>query len=152
MMLGEEAWESLKARATIMAQAHRNEDGQVDWPQFHTDPEGLVMLEQIQVAVARSFRRFEPRKDWMLVVLNSNPNSVSIGPNVFIPKNADEKVQFAFTQTHLSTVLLAFFDSTRLEVFVEARTKVFEAKWGVKPQKVFGPFFVELLSLSQRFG
>ena len=152
LMLGEEVWENLRARATLLAQEHKDEEGMVDWASFHTDPEGFLILEQIQVAIARSFRRFEPRKDWMLVVLNSNPNSISIGPNAFVPKSSDEKVQFAFTQQHLSTVLLALFEHVRLENFDDARTKAFETKWGVKPQKVFGPFFVELLGLSQRVG
>ena len=152
LMLGEEVWESLKARATLLAQEYRDEEGMVDWPNFHASPEAYDILEQVLVAVARSFRRFEPRKDWMLVVLNSTPNSISMGTNVFVPKGNDEKVQFAFTQMHLSTLLLAMFDPVKLETFDEPRELAFEKKWGVKPQKVFGPFFVELLGLSQRLG
>ena len=150
MMLGEEEFESQKARATLLAQKFRGEDGMIDWIGFHAAPAGQAIIEHILVAIARSFRRFEPRKDWFLVVLNSTPNSVSVGPSAFAPKNPNEKVQYAFSESHMCAILSALFDSVRLDTFDDARTKAFTVKWGIGPDKIFGPFFVELLALSQR--
>jgi hypothetical protein len=152
MMVGEETHEDLRHRAALAAERHRTPEAMVDWPAFYEDAEAMAVFEQVLVTIARSFRRFEPRKDWFLIVMNSNPSTVSVAPNVFIAKKPEDKVLREFSEAHMCRLFKALFATHRPETFDPARRKAFTEQWGTEPDKVFGPLFVELLALCNQAG
>lgn len=149
MIVGEEPYDMLRGRVNRAAERHRNEDGLVDWPGFYADDETRAVFEELLVTIARSFRRFEPRKDWFLIIMNSSPSSVSTASNAFIPKRPEDKVLREFSEAHMVRLFRALFASCRIETFTPERRAAFLEKWGSEPEKVFGPLFVSLAALAQ---
>ena len=152
MMLGEDTHEEMKSRCTWLVERNRDEAGLIDWPRYFADPESRQVIEQVLVTVARSFRRFEPRKDWFLIVMNSSPSAVSLGSSVFVPKRQEDKVTRGFNDIHMVRLFEAMFASMRSETFDPERRKAFVERWGSEPEKIFGPLFVEILRMSQHVG
>jgi len=148
MILGEEVHEELRTRCTLLIECHRNEEGLIDWQSYFHDAESYYILEQVLVTVARSFRRWEPRKDWFLIVMNSNPASLSLGSSAFVPRRPEDKLTQSFTEIHVCRLLEALFAGMRPEDFEGERRTAFRQRWGSEPEKVFGPLFVELKRLS----
>lgn len=148
MILGEEVHEELRTRCTLIVECHRNGEGLIDWPGYFEDPESHYILEQILVTVARSFRRWEPRKDWFLIVMNSNPASLSLGSSAFVPRRPEDKMTHSFTEAHACHLLEALFARMRPEDFDDERRETFRQRWGSDPEKIFGPLLVELKRLS----
>lgn len=150
MIVGDEPFDGLRTRANEAAERHRTPEGMVAWDDFYRDFDVMQVFEQIAVAIARSFRRFEPRKDWFLIIMNSSPSSISTASNAFIPKKAEDKVTREFSEAHMVRMFVALFSEFRLETFTPERRDVFMERWGSDPEKVFGPLFVSLLSMAQQ--
>ncbi len=149
MIIGEEPYELLRNRASKAAERHRTEDGLVSWPEFYADSDVRAIFEEILVTMARSFRRFEPRKDWFLIIMNSSPSSISTASNAFIPKRPEDKVLREFSEAHMVRLFQALFVSCRPDTFSPERKAAFMEKWGSEPEKVFGPLFVSLAEMAQ---
>lgn len=152
MILGEDVFETLRTRCAVLVEAHRQAEGLVDWEAFYVDPDARLVVEQVLVTMARSFRRFEPRCDWFLIIMNSSPSSISLGSNAFVPKKAEDKVTRSFTEVHLTRLFEALFADMRPEAFDEPRRAAFAERWGTEPEKIFGPLFVELRRLHNQVG
>jgi hypothetical protein len=152
MMLGEEVHEEMKARCAAIAEGYRTPDNMVDWDAFHADFDTGLLLERVLVTMGRSFRRFEPRKDWFLIVMNSNPSSISLASNVFVAKKPEDKAVREFTEVNMCRMFRALFAAVRPETFDKDRRKAFTDRWGSDPDKVFGTMFVELQRLCQQVG
>lgn len=146
LMIGEEEHEELRARATLLAKKHRV-GGIVDWDAFHTDAEVGVILEHVLVGICRSFKRFDPRRDWFLVVLNASPSAVSLGSTSFAPLRPDERAKLAFTEGHMARLFEGLFASMRADTFDSTRLRGFSKRWNATPDKVFGPFFLDVARL-----
>ncbi|CAA7618341.1 hypothetical protein [Magnetospirillum sp. UT-4] len=149
MMLGEEEYEALRVRAAEMAKRHR-EAGMVDWPAFHGDPEAALVREHVLVGIARSFKRFDARRDWFLVVLNATPSAVSLGSTAFTPLPPEERAKLAFTEGHMARVLDALFAALRIDTFDSTRLREFSKRWNMAPEKMLNPFFLELARLAMQ--
>ncbi|MBF0327001.1 MAG: hypothetical protein HQL42_18270 [Alphaproteobacteria bacterium] len=152
MMIGEEAHEQLRQRAKALATAHRGDDGMVAWDALHDDPEAGLILEQVLVLISKSFTRFDARRDWFLVVLNANPSAVSTGSTSFVALKAEERAKFAFTEGHMGRVFDALYASLKLDTFASDRIRAFSRRWNLAPDKLLGPFFVEIARLLQKSG
>ena len=152
MMVGEEVYEDLRNRAACAAESHRTPEGPVDWEAFYADPEARAVQEQVLVTMGRSFRRFEPRKDWFLIVMNSNPSTVSLGSSVFVAKKAEDKAVREFTEVNMCKLFRALFASVRPDAFDDVHRRAFTERWGSDPEKIFGVMFVELQALCQQCG
>ena len=150
MMIGEEVHEQLRARALVLATSHRGVDGMVNWDVLHDDPEAAQILEAVQVGIAKSFIRFDARRDWFLVVLNANPSAVSLGSTTFVALKPEERAHFAFTQAHMGNLFDAFFANVKLDTFASDRIRAFTRRWNQAPDKMFGTFFVEVARLMQK--
>ncbi|OAN52252.1 hypothetical protein A6A04_00735 [Paramagnetospirillum marisnigri] len=148
MIIGEEPFEKLRTRANEAAERHRTNESMVAWDDFYRDFDVLLIFETMAVAIARSFRRFEPRKDWFLIIMNSNPSSISTASNAFIPKKSEDKLTREFGEPQMSRLLLTLFSEFRLETFTPERKAAFMERWGSEPEKVFGPLFVSLLAMA----
>lgn len=150
MILGDEAHAHLKTRCEVIAESHRNEDGLIQWDDFYGDPEARQVNEQVLVTVARSFRRFDPRKDWFLIMMNSNPATTSLGSSVFVAKKPEDSVTVQFTEAHMVTLFEAMFAQMRPETFETARRNLFVARWGADAEATFGGLFRDLAALKRR--
>lgn len=148
MIIGEEPFEKLRTRANEAAERHRTPEFAVAWDDFYRDFDVIQIFETMAVAIARSFRRFEPRKDWFLIIMNSSPSSISTSSNAFIPRKAEDKLTREFGETQMSRLLLALFSQFRMETFTPERKAGFMERWGSEPEKVFGPLFVSLLGMA----
>lgn len=152
MIVGEEPFDVLRTRANKAAERHRTPEGMVAWSDFYADDDTKAVFEEVAVTMARSFRRFEPRKDWFLIIMNSSPSSVSTSSNAFIPKRPEDKVLREFSEAHMCRLFQALFARFRVETFSPERKAAFMERWGSEPEKVFGPLFVALLAMSQQGG
>lgn len=152
MMLGDDTHAELKGQAAVIADDHRGGDGLIEWDAFYGDRRCRALLETVLAAVAKSFRRFEPRKDWFLIMMNSTPNSVSVGSNAFITRKPEERVKGQFSEVHMVRLFDAMFDPMRPNHFDGASRAAFTDRVGATPESVFGPIFVEIRGMSGRFG
>ncbi len=152
MILGDETHEAMKARCAVLAELYRTAEGIVDWDRFYDDTEAGLLREQVLVAIARSFRRFEPRADWFLIVMNCNTTAVSLGSGAFIPRKPDEKVIQDFSARSFCALFQALFEPVRPDHFDEAGKAAFATRWGSPPEKIFGQLFIDLQALCSRQG
>lgn len=150
MILGDEAHEALKARCAVLAEMFRTPEGIIDWERVYDDPEAALIREQVLVAIARSFRRFEPRVDWFLIVMNSTATAVSLGSGAFIPRKADDRPAQEFAERSFCRLFHALFAGCRPEDYDTAARAAFAERWGAPPEKVFGPLCVDLKRLCNR--
>lgn len=146
LMVGEEEHEELRARAVLLAKKHRV-GGIVEWDAFHVAPEAALILEHVLVSICRSFKRFDARRDWFLVVLNASPSAVSLGSTSFTPLRPDERAKLAFTEGHMARLFEGLFATMRPDTFDSTRLRGFSKRWNATPDKVFGPFFLEVARL-----
>lgn len=109
MILGDEVHADLRARAKLIAEAHRDENGVVNWEGFHGDPRAVRILDRVRAMIAKSFRRFDPRKDWLLLVMNQAPVSVSLGSNMFVQKGQAQREVPPFTERQMLRLFDALF-------------------------------------------
>ncbi len=150
MILGDEMHSELKAKIRLIAETHRGEGGLIEWDSFHGDPRAFLLLERVLVTIARSFRRFDPRKDWFLIMMDSSPSAVSVASNAFVPKRPEDKAQRQFSERQMVQLFEALFAPVHPTTYDDARRGGFVAHYGSEPQAVFGPFFVELKALAGR--
>lgn len=148
LIVGDEPYEKLRTRAGEAAGRHRDEDGMILWDAFYADPDVGAIFESVVVSIARSFRRFEPRKDWFLIVMNSSPSSISTASNAFIPKKPGDKAQREFGEAQMAHLFLALFAKYRMDTFTPERKAAFVETWGAEPEKVFGPLLVSLVGMA----
>lgn len=152
MILGDDVHEALKARCAVLVELYRDADGSVDWERFYADSEAALIRERVLVAIARSFRRFEPRVDWFLIVMNSTMSSVSLGSTAFIARKPEDRPAHEFTERNFCRLFEALFAGCRPEALDEAGHAAFAKRWGSPHEKVFGPLFVDLKRLGSRAG
>lgn len=109
MILGDEMHADLRTRAKLIAETHRGEDGTIHWDGFHADRRAVLILDRVRLAVAKSFRRFDPRKEWLLLVMNQAHNAVSLGSNAFVARPAEERDLPQFTERHMLRLFEALY-------------------------------------------
>jgi hypothetical protein len=139
-------------RMMLGDEVHRGADGLIEWDGFYGDSRCRELLETVLVTMAKSFRRFEPRKDWFLIMMNSTPSSVSVGSNAFVPLKPEDRVKGQFTEGHLVRLFDAMFDPMRPNHFDAAARAAFTQRFGATPESLFGPFFVEIRAMAGRHG
>lgn len=152
MMLGDETHTELKAHCSTIADEHRGADGLIDWEAYYGDSRSREVLETVLAAIAKSFRRFEPRKDWFLIMMNSTPSSVSVSSNAFVPRRPEDRSKGQFTEGQLVRLFEAMFEPMRPNHFDAAGRASFAARFGAAPEVLFGPFFVEIRAMAARHG
>lgn len=112
MILGDEMYADLRSRAKLIAEAHRSDDGTIRWESFHNDRRAVLILDRVRLAIAKSFRRFDARKDWFILVMNQAHSAVSLGSNAFVAKSPDDHRDMPqFTERHM----LRLFDALYVE-------------------------------------
>ena len=145
MILGEEVYCDLQDKCGAIVATLSQQNGMVSWSEFYRHPEIVLTLERIQVSVARTLRRFEPRKDWFLIVMNTAPTSHSLGSRAFIaPSGPSPKSVHDFSEMSLMRLLNAMFANVRPGAMRDEDKAGFIARWGVTVETMFGPLFLEV--------
>ncbi|MBX9633710.1 MAG: hypothetical protein K2X44_01895 [Magnetospirillum sp.] len=152
MMLGEDPHTELKNRCAAIAEDHRGADGLIDWSGYYGDARAREVLETVLATMAKSFRRFEPRKDWFLIMMNSTPSSVSLASNAFVARRPEDRSKGQFTEGQLVRLFEAMFEPMRPNHFDADGRAAFTHRMGASPEALFGPFFVELRAMASRHG
>ncbi|HXP95931.1 MAG TPA: hypothetical protein VN809_04410 [Telmatospirillum sp.] len=150
MILGDDVYTEYRDRCIRVANELRGGSNLLLWPEFFLDRRTLDILEETLVTIAHSFKRFTPRMDWFLIVMNTDPKSVSLGSTMFIQRNPDEKLEHAFVEANFVRLFRALFAAVHPEKYDKTERAAFKAKYGAPPETVFGPLFVELAMLDQR--
>jgi len=151
MILGEEVYDDLQSRcAAIAAEVSRGDDGVTRWEAFYHHPDVMLIRERVLVSIARTFRRFEPRKDWLMIVMNSSPGSRSIGGSAFVTAAQGKRGADEFGDAKFLLVFDALFASCAPKAMDDAQRAEFLSRWQVAPEAVFGPILSELARLRAR--
>lgn len=141
----------LQRRATLLASAYRGETGVVDWDGLIDSEEARDIALAALVAVAHSFRRFEVRKDWLLVILNTNPAAAAVGSNAFVLRNAGERSRHtAIGDVQFAVLMYELLSVAHPSRFSRETGEKFEKQFGQSPQVVFGNLFVELVKMRDK--
>lgn len=151
MIQGEEVYADLQDKCAMIVATLPHKNGTVPWGDFYAHPEVMLILEKIQVSVARTLRRFEPRKDWFLIVMNTTHTSQSLGSTTFIGKSGPASVSVQeFGEIHLMRLLSAMFANVHPSALGDEDKAAFLSRWGVTVEAMFGPLFVEIAKRMQR--
>jgi len=150
MMVGEEVYTDYKDRCTAIANEIRANAETIPWESFYADPRTLLILEETLAAIARSFRRFEARKEWFLIVMNNDPHAISLASNVFVTKSQGTALAEGFADEHFVRLFRALFASVHPSHFDPPRHAAFVKKYRTTPETLFGPLFVEIEMIEQR--
>ncbi len=145
MILGEEIHDSLQEKCAAVVAQLSETSGVTPWEEFYAHPEVVRITEIVLVSMAKALRRFEPRKDWLLIVMNSNPTSQSTGSTAFIARTGpSSKTVQGFNEANLMVLLDAMFSSVRPSAMNDEAKVAFRARWGLGVEEMFGPLFVEI--------
>ncbi|MBF0130803.1 MAG: hypothetical protein HQL33_12510 [Alphaproteobacteria bacterium] len=149
MIVGDEHNTAYRDLCTMVANELRGGSQEMPWEAFYADPRIVDVLEEVLVAIARSFRHFDPRREWFLILMNTDPESVSLATHAFVSKKSGEKLSHQFGDPHFARLFRALFASVRPETFDKERETAFLGKFGSSPNTIFGNLFVELANLEQ---
>jgi hypothetical protein len=143
MIVGEANYATFQTQAET---ALSSLEGSVDpWKDFYRHPAVLEIREKIQIIFAKTFQRFEARKNWFIIVMNNNPTSISISSTVFaVQQESDTHEKYDFSEAHFGKILKAIFSNVSLNKITPEYEQAFKARWGKLPQEVFKPILVEL--------
>ncbi|CUW40444.1 protein of unknown function [Magnetospirillum sp. XM-1] len=151
MILGEEAFDEIQERCAVIAgEVSSGNGGVTRWEAFYRHSEALLIRERILVSIARTFRRFEARMDWLLIVMNSSPGSRSLGGGAFVAAKPGKRCSDDFDAAKFLKIFEALFASCDLQAMDEGARNDFLSRWQVTPDSVFGPLLAELAQLRMR--
>lgn len=148
MILGDEE-ERIATRCRDIVELLREERGESFlWSDFSGDPEAKLILWRTLIAIAGSFRRFDPRKDWFIKLMMYRPSSVSVASNAFVPIESDPNAEMiAFGEAEFGLLFSALFEPL---VDLSPRDHVaFVREFGAEPQALVGDFLDHLARCRQ---
>jgi len=80
------------------------QDPHFTWDFFYDDPRAKAVLWGVLMRIVEAFKRFEPRRDWFISLMQNRMHAVSIASNAFVPlahTEDDNQVTFAKPQFDL---------------------------------------------------
>ncbi len=111
------------------------------WDEFYADPRAQAIFWQVLVKIARAFKRFDTRREWLFRIMQHKQTSISLAPNKYV--QIGDGLEIAqFTKADFLTVFDNLFAPVR-KLSPEAATR-FEAATGLTPEAAFDSFFHEL--------
>jgi hypothetical protein len=143
MILGDEA-ERTANRCREIVELLREERGDAFlWSDFFADAEARSIRWRTLIAIARSFKRFEPRKDWFIRLMMNRPTSISIASNAFVPVETDPAAEMIpFGEEEFVVLFTALF-APLIEISPREQL-AFEREFGATPEALTGEFLDHL--------
>jgi hypothetical protein len=102
LVLGDEQ-EQLSGHCQVLLQELK-EDPHFSWDMFYDDPRTKSLLWGVLTRVLDTFKRFEPRRDWFIGLMQNRPHAVSLGAHSFmaLPRTEEEDLApFGATEFNL---------------------------------------------------
>jgi hypothetical protein len=119
-------------------------DPHFTWDFFYDDPRAKAVLWGVLMRIVEAFKRFEPRRDWFIGLMQNRMHAVSIASNAFVPlahSEEDNKVTFDKTQFDLLFGAL-FRPLLRLSAQDDA---AFIRQFGAPPARLIKPLVEKLI-------
>jgi len=142
LVLGDQQ-DELTAECEGILEAAR-QDPHFTWDFFYDDPRAKAVLWGVLMRIAETFKRFEPRRDWFIGLMENRMHAVSIAPNAFIPLahgEEDNKVSFGKAQFDLLFGAL-YRPLLRMSAQDDA---AFTRMFGAPPAKLVAPLVEKLV-------
>lgn len=120
------------------------QDPHFTWDFFYDDPRAKAVLWGVLMRIAEAFKRFEPRRDWFIGLMQNRMHAVSIASNAFVPmphSEEDNKVTFDKPQFDLLFGAL-FRPLLRLS---GPEDSAFARLFGAPPARLVGPLVEKLV-------
>ncbi len=136
VILGEAPHDALSGRCAQIADGYRAANGFIDWEGYYADSQSWAALQTVLVAVARSFRRFEPRREWLLITMAPEGDMAEDLPR--------------FGETQFLCLFQKLFAPMRPETFDESERMAFTERFGSPPDVLFAPVFAHLDEMAAR--
>lgn len=140
LVLGEEV-DALQARCVEIHDELKASQGDAfTWDTFFADDRAKIVLYRVLARIAETFRRFEPRREWFIGIMQYTPASIGVASNVFVPNKHRDFYLFGTDEfTHMFQHLFA-----PVKDLSGADRALFERELGATPESVFGVLFKEL--------
>lgn len=119
-------------------------DPHFTWDFFYDDPRARAVLWTVLMRIADAFKRFEPRRDWFIGLMQNRMHAVSIAPNAFVPlvhSEEEDKAQFGVPQFNLLFTALY----RPLLWMAAGDDAAFTRLFGAPPAKLVAPFVEKLV-------
>ena len=141
LVLGDAVDELSRLCRDVLADV-RQEPG-FSWDLFYQDKRAKEILWTVLVRVAATFKRFEPRRDWFIGLMQNRPHAVSLASNSFVPiARVEGEEQVTFGIPHFNLLFAALFRP--LLTLRAAEQAAFIATFGAPPAALVGPLVEKL--------
>lgn len=119
-------------------------DPHFTWDFFYDDPRIRAVLWTVLIRIAEAFKRFEPRRDWFIGLMQNRMHAVSIGPNAFVPlAHTEEEDKAPFGVAEFNRLFTALY---RPLLWMSAGDDAaFTRQFGAPPAKLIAPFVEKLV-------
>jgi len=100
-----------EACAAIVAKMKTEPFPPFSWDDFLADQRARLVLWTVLLRIAESFRRFDPRRDWFMKLMQYDRQAVSLAANAFIPrpKAEDDSPKAIFGEDQFKLLFGALF-------------------------------------------
>jgi hypothetical protein len=102
LVLGDEQEQLSESCQTLLQEM--KPDPHFSWDMFYDDPRVKRLLWGVLMRVLDTFKRFEPRRDWFIGLMQNRPHAVSLGAHSFValPRTEEEDLaQFGVAEFNL---------------------------------------------------
>lgn len=120
------------------------QDPHFTWDFFYDDPRAKALLWGVLMRIAETFKRFEPRRDWFIGLMQNRMHAVSIAPNAFVPlAHSEEDNQVTFGKPQFDLLFGALYRPLlRMSAQDDA---AFTRLFGAPPAKLVAPLVEKLV-------
>lgn len=140
LVLGEEV-DALQARCVEIHDELKAAQGEAfTWDSYYADPRAKAALYRVLARIAETFRRFEPRREWFIGIMQYTPASIGITSTVFMTNRNRESYLFGVDEF---TAMFRHLFTPVKDLAGEDRA-LFERELGTTPEAAFGPLFKDL--------
>ena len=143
LVLGDDGQAELTRQCEAILQEVKG-DPHFTWDFFYDDPRARAVLWTVLMRIADAFKRFEPRRDWFIGLMQNRMHAVSIAPNAFVPlvhSEEEDKAQFGVPQFNLLFTALY----RPLLWMAAGDDAAFTRLFGAPPAKLVAPFVEKLV-------
>lgn len=140
LVLGEEV-DTLQEQSVALHDELKAKFGDAfTWDMVYTDERAKLILFRVLARIAETFKRFEPRRDWFISVMQYTPASIGVAHNVFVPNKGRES--YVFGEAEFRRMFRHLF--APVKSMSEADRALYEREFGASPDAAFAALLREL--------
>lgn len=120
------------------------DDPHFTWDFFYDDPRTRAVFWAVLIRIAEAFKRFEPRRDWFVGLMQNRPHAVSVAANAFIPlAHTEEEGKAPFGVAEFNLMFTALYRP--LLTMAAADDAAFTRQFGAPPARLIAPLVEKLV-------